>query len=34
LKTAAFGVDGISGSISIRLVGALEEFVARAGEAG
>lgn len=31
LKTVAFGVDGISGSISIRIVGALEELVAQAG---
>jgi len=34
LKAVAFGVDGISGSISIRIVGALEELVARASEAG
>jgi len=31
LKTVAFGVDGISGSVSIRIVGALEELVGRAG---
>ncbi len=31
LKTAAFGVDGISGSISIRIVGALEAIVTEAG---
>ena len=30
LKTAAFGVDGISGSISIRIVAALEAIVAKA----
>ncbi len=31
LNTVAFGVDGISGSVSIRIVGALGELVARAG---
>jgi len=30
LKTVAFGVDGISGSVSIRIVDALEELVGRA----
>ena len=31
LKAVAFGVDGISGSVSIRIVGALEDLVAKAG---